>query len=412
MTLSEIRRHIEERDHWKKGDEWWAEHLDVPLAKVKEALGKLDSANASDYDDYDSTEQHDNENKNRAGASNNEPTALQDQTLDEYLTSVGLDPEKVDKYNDVKYWTDQRGNRRYSVVPKNLDESAKDFQEALIQAIKDATPKEILPNPPKETNPCAAVINLYDAHFDKLSQIGEGYTMEDNIALIRRAISNLLHDIKEKKPEAIYLPVGNDFFDGNDFRNTTKRGTPQEQQVHWKQGFQIGLSLIKDIINACSKVADKVIVIAIEGNHDEDKVFYLNEVLKEAYNHTHRIEVTPISKPRYYFKYGLNMLGFGHGYNEKKKIKHMPAIMATEAPNIWGNTEYREMLLGDVHHKEEYKFLKTEDQQGCTVSFLRDIGLTHSTWDRQNGYHVGPKSVEAQIYDRSKGKIATLLFNV
>jgi len=412
MTLPQIEQYISEREHWKKGDEWWADYLEVPVSKVKEARGTLDSANASDYDNYDSRENHDNENKNRANKTS-APTAMQDQTLEEYLDSVNLDPEKVDKYNDVKYWTDAAGNRRYSVVPKDLNEKTKEFRDMMIEAITESTEQSIITlDAPKETSRCSAVINIYDLHLDKLSQIGEEYTIDDNIELVRRGVAKLLSDLKHKSPELIYLPIGNDLFDGNDFTGNTKRGTDQKQSVHWKQSFQMGLKLIREIITSCLAITNNVIIVPVEGNHDEDKVFYLNEVLKVAYEQHKRVFTKESSAPRHYYQYGENMLGFGHGYHEKKKIRQLPGQIASEAPKVWGDTTYRRMLLGDIHHKEEYQFLKTVDKEGVTVSFLRDIGLNHSTWDRNKGYHIGPKSIEAQVFDWNGGQSAAYMFNV
>lgn len=408
MTNSEIKSYIEKREHWKKGDQWWAGHLEIPISKVKEALGKLNTANSSEYDEYDKKENHQNDNKNRI----NQRTALQDQTLEEYCHSIGIDPSKIDPYNDVKYWTDAAGNRRYSIVPKNLLEEEEKFKEDLIEAIKEYTPKSYPIKEPNKVNPCAGLINIYDAHFDKISQIGEGYTIEDNIALLRSGFSSLLYGIASYKPEVIFFPIGNDFFDTNDFRNTTKKGTPQELSVHWKKSFQMGVQLLREFIDELQTITEEVIIVPIEGNHDEDKVFYLNEVMKVAYENNERVATKESSAPRYYYKYGSTMLGFGHGKVEKKKLSRMSGIVPLESPKIWGDTKHRYMFLGDQHTKAEIQFMRTIDQEGLTIHFLRDIGLTHSSWDRSEAYHLGKKSMEAQIFDIEDGMINNQSFNI
>lgn len=396
--------------HLKTASKEIAERLDVSVSDVFEGRNeyrKSNKDNSGTYNEYDEKENHENDNVNRGYDT---PTAMQDQTLEEYCVSIGLNPEKVDKYNDVKYWTDASGNRRYSIVPKKIEEE--DFKEDLIDAIKEYTSKAIPVEGPNTVMPCSAVINVYDAHFDKLSQIGEGYTIEDNINLIRTAFSSLLYGIKEYKPEVIYLPIGNDFFDTNDFRSTTKKGTPQALSVHWKESFQLGVSLLRDLIDEASRYTEEVIVVPVEGNHDEDKVFYLNEVMKAAYSNCDRIKLEKTSSPRFYYKYGVNMLGFGHGNIEKRKLNKLSGIVPMEAPEIWGSTKYRELFLGDIHTNQEYRFNRTSDKEGLTVRFLRDIGLTHSTWDRQEAYHKGRKSIEAFIIDIDQGITSNLIYNV
>jgi hypothetical protein len=73
-----------------------------------------------------------------------------------------------------------------------------------------------------------AIINLYDAHLDKISirgETGENITMQDNINRYVKGFDNLLASVLTHDPEQIIFPIGNDLFHANDMTGRTKRGT-------------------------------------------------------------------------------------------------------------------------------------------------------------------------------------------
>lgn len=396
--------------HLKTSSKEISKRLGISVDDVFEGRKLYRSSNKDNtgtYDEYDVKENHQNHNVNRGY---DDKTAMQDQTLEEYCESIGLDPDLIDKYNDVKYWTDASGNRRYSVVPKMQEKE--EFKDSVLEAIKQAVPSYTLKAGEFVPTELAGLINIYDAHFDKLSAIGEGYTMEMNMEIVRQAFEKVLGMFKVYTPEVVYFPIGNDLFDTNDFRGTTKKGTPQDLTVHWKDSFQAGITLIREMINALVEEGYIVVVPAIEGNHDADKTFYLNEVIKVAYEDVEEVITTDSSSPRMHFKYGLNMISFGHGAIEKRNVANLPLFAAEEEPAMWGSTKFREMFLGDIHHKEEYRFLRKVDLKGYTVNFLRDITMNHSTWDRNNGYHTGLKTIESHIFHKMEGQIANLKINI
>jgi|GEM_PF-2786448 len=405
MTIPQIREFLDNKPGYKKwGAEKLAEYLGTAPGKVKEAKGEL-KANKGNYDEYDSKEQHDNEHSNRPNTgAKSKFTAENDQTLKEYCESVGIDYDRIDPYNDVKYWTDSAGRRRYSVVPKTIEEE--NYTESILEAIKESITPLSIPDVILYTGNNAAIMNVYDAHIDKLSEVGKGYTIEENLALIADSVARIYNWISPHGIKKLYIPIGNDFFNTNGSFSQTKAGTPQELSVHWKESFQLGVSAISGMVSKGLTFAQEVELVPVEGNHDEDKVFYLNEVLKALYANSQRVILSNISKPMHHRKFGKNLLSFAHGKHEKRRVKQLPLDVAEEVPAMWGETKYREMFLGDIHHKEEYRFLRKVDVRGYTVNFLRDISFNQSTWDRNNGYHIGLKSLEAHVFNPDFGQFA------
>ena len=133
--------------------------------------------------------------------------------------------------------------------------------------------------------------------------------------------------------------------------------------------------------------------------------------LSLIYENNERVEVENSRKQRKYFKYGNALLGFAHGDKEKMKVDQLPLMMAEESKEDWANTKYREWYLGDIHHKQEFKFLRGKDFIGCMVRFLRSVG-TSDTWHTDSGYIGIPKTAEAFVWSFNSGLKANYLLNI
>ena len=321
-----------------------------------------------------------------------------DLTLEEFCEAVGLDPNKVDRYNDVKYWTRGNGKVGLTVLPKVYQQQT--FLQALQEHLDEYRPLPISKQH-LQRHVCnnVAIINLTDAHIDKISFTDQHTTIEDNIDSFTKVFDKLLHRCLNAKPEEILLPAGSDFWNANDDSNETKNGTPQDNLQLSKQSFKEGVKVWRQCIDKAKQYA-KVVVPLVEGNHDQDKVFYLGEVLTYLYENDPNVEILNNGHERKYYKYGKNLFGFAHGKRQKGKTRDLPLVMLEEnATSGWtGQTDNRVFLLGDIHHKQEYQFLRTKDFPGVQVKFLRSISPV-GNWEHDQGYIGIPKTAEAFIYN-------------
>lgn len=327
-------------------------------------------------------------------------------SLKEYLRINGVNSAYVKK---IKYWQNFKGEQRFSVdvVPDNKL-NIKEFLESLKEY--QAPTFELKQEPVQEN---IAVINLYDAHLDKLSIVGEtnkDSSFEENIRVFEETFDQLLTEAMLYNPEFIVFPVGNDFFNTNGHSNATKRGTPQDVSVKHSVAFKEGVRVLRRCIDkAASKT--KVMVMTIQGNHDEDPTFYLGEILDVMYENVPHVTVNCSKHQRKYITYGENLLGFAHGDKECRNIANMPLIMAEEKKKEWANTTYREWFMGDRHHKFEYKFMRNKDFVGVSVRFLRSVG-TSDKWHYDAGYLGVPKTAELYVYNKTKGPRANHLIHI
>jgi hypothetical protein len=313
-----------------------------------------------------------------------------------------------------KIWQLPSGEYRESIqfINKTKEFDLNKFKEDLINSVKEyVKPEHKIIYPKQSKN--AAIINLFDAHIDKLCVISEtdkNSSIEENIKNFEQAFDELLSTAVNYNPELIIFPIGNDFYNTDGPSNTTKKGTPQEVLVKSEDSFIIGLKVIRRCIDKASKYA-KLYCPVIKGNHDETKVFYLGQCLELLYENNPNILIDSTRHQRKYFKYGENLFGFAHGDKEIGNISHMPLIMAEERKKEWAETTYREWFMGDKHHRFEYKFMRMKDFPGVSIRYLRSVG-TSDKWHYDSGYIGIPKTAELFIYDYNKGLKANFQTNI
>jgi hypothetical protein len=328
-------------------------------------------------------------------------------SFDEILEAHNL---KLTDVKSVKFWQNFNGEPRYSINTKNnWHENSEEILELIKEKLSSYEPPTH--SPTTIYGQSIAVINLYDAHIDKLVLIDETNPkeacVEKNCEQFEEAFNKLLSQSLVYNPEKIIFPIGNDFFNANDARNTTVKGTPQDSNPYWKRSFIEGFMMLKRCIDK-ARIYCKVEVPLVISNHDADKLFYLGQMLAVVYEKDEFVTIDTSTKARKYLQYGSNLLGFSHGHNEKNYLKSLPSTIMIENKSIMPEIDYIHHFCGDIHHKENYLIQSTTDLKGCTVSFLRCLSDL-SKWEYEQGYVGIPKTAESYIFTKNKGLAANLL---
>lgn len=247
-------------------------------------------------------------------------------------------------------------------------------------------------------------VDMPDIHFGKLTwheESGDDYDIKIARTVVLATLEKLLSYAQHFGVNKIILPMGNDFFNVDNQDNTTSHGTPQQEDTRWKKTFKEGRKLAVDMIDMCLSVAP-VDVLFIPGNHDEQRSFFLGEVIDAHYTNTKQVMVDNGAKKRKYRHFGNILLGFTHGYHEK--LAKLPSIMPIEAPEEWARSNFREWHLGDKHHKEDLQH-RTKDLDGVTIRLLRSLSAT-DVWHFDKGYVGTLRSAEAFLWDPADGLVA------
>lgn len=280
---------------------------------------------------------------------------------------------------------------------------AKDAVETLIEDAKKFSPKYPKINYKKFDDGCLYEIAMPDIHFGRLAWGEEtGDDFDINIAqnAVNSVIEQLLSFTAKYNISKILLPLGNDFYNSDNNADTTTRGTPQQEDTRWQKTFRRGRELAQQMIDSCAAIAP-VDILIIPGNHDQQRSFYLGEVLEAWYANNENVEIDNRAASRKYYQYGKSLIGFAHGYSEK--VQSLPLIMALEAPDMWAQSKYREWHTGDKHHKKDMVF-RADEENGVLVRILRSLA-PDDAWTFGKGFK-SLKAAEAFLWHQEQGLLA------
>ena len=256
-----------------------------------------------------------------------------------------------------------------------------------------------------KTNPVVVEIDIFDLHLGKLSwdeEVGHSYNTEIASNIFNDCIDYFIESTKHLNVERFLLPVGSDFFhyDNSSPYNSTTKGTPQTTDGLPSQDlFRKGRQLLIANINKLKEIAP-VDVVSVVGNHDENKVYYLNDSLYSWYHNDENVTVDNGPSSRKYYHYGVNLIGLTHGNNEK--LSNLPLIMATEVGTLWSITTNREFHIGHLHTKRDITYQPVAEYTGVIIRHMSSLSGTDS-WHKTKGYIGNRRAAECYVLDKEKG---------
>ena len=248
-------------------------------------------------------------------------------------------------------------------------------------------------------------IALFDSHFGKLAWHREtgatDYDIKIAQATFLEAVEQLLDRAKGYEFDSVLFIVGNDLLHSDNLSNQTTKGTLVDCDSRYQKTFELVRETITKCIERFRTIAP-VTVKMVQGNHDELSVWHLGDSLSCLFkNYT---DVTIDNEPiqRKYHQWGNNGLMFVHGHTGKRS--DYPLLFATERPDIFGNTKYREIHTGHNHQT------KTEEFHGVRVRIIPSLSPADS-WHSSMGFTGQQRVGEAYVFNREKGLIAQFYYN-
>lgn len=334
-------------------------------------------------------------------------------TLEELLENFKVDTDvwDVSKYlinvwgnsenpsHQIKAWLEKK--------IANID-NREDFVKEMVEELKQYSVQ--VPAMPRkmaiERN--ILVVNLTDLHLGRLSwavETGFGnYDIKIATEIVDEAVDILLKRAAGYQIEKIVFLLGGDYFNyntSNPFPQTVN-GTPQESDVRQAKMFRIGRKLAcKQIERFAEHATTEVIVVS--GNHDDELIFGLGEVLEAKYENNDNIIINNLPTKRKYFQYGTNLIGTSHGKYEKKT--DLPMLMANEAKKMWAETDHRYFHLGHRHHEV------VEDKQGVLL-LTSPTAAEVDSHEAKMGYTMSNRAMKAWVYHFEDGEVAALTHNI
>jgi predicted phosphodiesterase len=248
-------------------------------------------------------------------------------------------------------------------------------------------------------------INIPDVHFAKMSWSGEtgheNYDTKIAEVIYDRAIDGLLFRAKAYRYDEVLFIVGNDLLQADDTENRTTSGTVVTTDGRYHKSFRVARRAVIKAIEKCRSIAP-VKVIVVPGNHDELSSWHLGESLAIYFDRYDDVTVENEPTPRKYHQFGKVGLMLCHGHQGKRA--DYPLQFATERPDIFGSTKYREVHTGHTHQT------KLDEQHGVRVRVLPAL-CPPDDWHSSNGFTGNLRSAEAYVWNREEGLVAQFFFN-
>ena len=315
--------------------------------------------------------------------------------FDKHLKLNNISPDDV---VSVKFWQTASGKQRFSIVTKNEGNSIDQIKQEIQEFAESYSPSvSKIPRPFVIYNPVAYEISLPDIHYGKLHQA----TIKEVEKQYLEVIHSLVQKGKGLNIEKFILPIGNDGMNSEGMRQSTTKGTPQHDSAGWKETFNGYWKLMVMAIDYLKEFAP-VDVIVVSGNHDYERMFYAGDVLAGWYRNDENVTVDNSYSSRKYIEYGVNMIMFTHG--DKEKPQDMPLIMATEQPEMFARSSFREVHCGHLHKE------MVNEYRGIKVRFIPSI-CPNDEWHKLMGYEAA-RAGQAYIWNKKTGFDGYLQSNV
>ena len=300
----------------------------------------------------------------------------------------------------VSALTDSGGRVIQQWVKTKFDEAIVDIKQSLTETFKAYKGHATLPKPPKHTD--SDIANVYpisDHHLGLYAwaeEAGEDYDLHIGEKLLMDTMASLVADAAPAKTGVI-LGLG-DFFHSDDNSNRTRKsGNQLDVDSRYAKILRVGVSLAIHCVQMGLQKHDKIILRFLPGNHDPYASIALSTALAAFFVNNKRVFVDTDASAFFWWRFGKVFIGSTHG----DMIKHMemPGVMASMRPKDWGETEFRYIYLGHVHHKS----LGGGERAGVIWETFQTLA-PKDVWHNQSGYTSG-RSMVAITHHKDKGEI-------
>lgn len=177
-----------------------------------------------------------------------------------------------------------------------------------------------------------------DVHIDKQRKDSLATVKKKLIEADKRIFDKMDRFASQKQLMVILW----DFFNSDNSYKTTK-GTEQQNKTTEYDARKKGTELIAEVLYNRSWYTD-IDVILSQGNHDENKLVYMRDLLYYYFQNNDKITIQESKENgRYYYKRGYNLLWFTHWHLVKQS--DLPMIMNKEN---W-NANYKEWWTWHKH---------------------------------------------------------------
>lgn len=248
-------------------------------------------------------------------------------------------------------------------------------------------------------------LTIPDLHAGKLAWSKEtgyqDYDLSISIETYRRAIDSLLEQAKGFKFDKIILAVGNDLLQTDNIQGTTYSGTKVDADGRYKKVYVTVRKMLCEVIEKLRLIAP-VEVKLVPGNHDTLSTFTLGDSLECMFDRYHDVRVDNDPKKHKVVEWGDCFLLLTHGHEGKQS--DYGVWMASQYPEIFGRTKFREVHAGHKHKSA------LDEKFGIRIRTLSAL-CPPDVWHADNLFVGNLRTAEAMVWNKTRGMVASFYHN-
>jgi len=342
-------------------------------------------------------------------------------TLEELLEycKVDLSIWRVDRFIVNKWemgYTKGRGDDRTAHIKplyqvkanlikrQDIIDARQEIEDLKILAHESAHWPELVIKPVETMGNCLELL-IPDLHAGKFAWHKEtghqDYDTPTAITTYERALGSILSKANGYIFDEIVLGVGNDLLNSDDYNSQTTKGTLVNSDTRYQKTYKAVREMLVRCIERLRPYCKQVVVKVIPGNHDAQSTFTLGDSL-DCYFHLYDDVVIDNSpSPHKFYRWGKVLLGFTHG--DKGKKSDYGLWMATERPQDFGETLFREIHIGHTHG------LKVDEKFGVRVRTFAAL-CPPDAWHSSEHFVGNLRQAEAIVWHKDQGRIAEFIY--
>lgn len=282
------------------------------------------------------------------------------------------------------------------------EQSAKQRMEALLAALPSIVePLAGFADPVDAPSYCdddlLAVYTLGDPHLG--SHVWGEETGADDYDLKigeRELVRALQHLVSVAPPakQAIVLSLG-DFYHFDNPQQTTTKGTRQDGDTRWAKVFKTGIRAARSCTDLALAKHEHVTDIFVPGNHDMQSSTAMAVAVEQFYDREKRVTVDTSPNPFRKVRFGDVLIMICHG--DEAKAERLWGVMASDYARDWGESLFRYILTGHLHHRVVQEF------PGCEVERFPTLAA-RDRWHHGAGYRA-QQTMSVDTYHRTQGRV-------
>lgn len=250
----------------------------------------------------------------------------------------------------------------------------------IIDSMKDEIPRVKVPDFHRtvESDDIIPWFNIGDAHIGALahaSEIGSNNDIKITVEELVTAMESLIDNSPICK-RCVINDLG-DMTHYQDFKAESESGHKFDYDTRYPKMIKAYVYVMRRLIDYALDKFQYVDVIINQGNHSRSNDIFMKELLTTCYEKCDRLNVLDNSNVFIPYRMGNTFVMTHHG--DKAKHSVLSGVMATDYAKDWGESKYRYIWTGHIHHRE----VLAKEQAGVMIE-------SWNTMSRGDAYsHMG-----------------------